>query len=54
MSVGANGNGNSRSSGVRGQNPIAFSFALLVVAALVVLWALRHVFGSVRAEVGTH
>lgn len=33
--------------------PIARSFALVVLAALIVLVVLRHLFGSVRVEVGT-
>jgi hypothetical protein len=32
--------------------PITRSFAGLVLAALVILFALRHLFGSVHAEVG--
>ena len=33
--------------------PIARSFALTVLVALVVLVLLRHLFGSIRVEVGT-
>ena len=33
--------------------PIARSFALVVLFALLVLVALRHLFGSIRVEVGT-
>jgi hypothetical protein len=42
-----------------GNNPpasshkITRSFALIVLLAVIVLWALRHVFGSVRLEAGT-
>lgn len=32
--------------------PITRSFAVLVLAAVVLLFALRHVFGSVRVEGG--
>lgn len=32
--------------------PIARAFALTVLAALVILIVLRHVFGSIRLEVG--
>jgi hypothetical protein len=32
--------------------PVTRSFAMLVLAALVLLFALRHVFGSVRLEGG--
>lgn len=32
--------------------PVTRSFATMVLIALVLLWALRHVFGSVRGEVG--
>jgi len=33
-------------------HPISRSFGIMVLAFLVILWALRHLFGSVRAEVG--
>lgn len=33
-------------------HPISRSFGFMVLAALVILWALRHFFGSIRAEVG--
>ncbi len=33
--------------------PIARSFALVVLAALIILVILRHVFGSVNITVGT-
>jgi len=29
------------------------SIAILVLAALVILWALRHVFGTVSVQAGT-
>ena len=32
--------------------PVTRSFAMLVLAALVLLWALRHIFGSFRVEGG--
>lgn len=32
--------------------PIAYSFAGLVVLALIALFAIRHLFGSIRADVG--
>lgn len=32
--------------------PVTRSFAMLVLAALVLLWALRHIFGSFTAEGG--
>lgn len=34
--------------------PIARSFAMIVLLALVALFALRHLFGSVRIEGGVH
>ena len=34
------------------QYPIARSFALVVLVALLALVVLRHLFGSVRVEVG--
>lgn len=33
--------------------PITRSFALTVLAALIILVVLRHLFGSIRVEVGT-
>jgi len=33
--------------------PIARSFALVLLAAVIALLILRHLFGSVRVEVGT-
>lgn len=33
--------------------PIARSFALVLLGALILLFILRHLFGSVRLEVGT-
>ena len=33
--------------------PISRGFAVTILAALVVLIVLRHLFGSVRVEVGT-
>lgn len=33
-------------------HPISRSLGFLVLVALVILWALRHLFGSIRAEVG--
>lgn len=35
------------------QYPHTRSFAFTVLAALVILFALRHVFGSISASVGT-
>lgn len=35
------------------QLPISRSFAVAVLVALVVLFALRHLFGSIRIEGGT-
>ncbi len=32
--------------------PVTRSFAFLILAALVILFALRHVFGNVRVEGG--
>ena len=47
---------NSRSSSSGGtsawQLPHSRNLALLVLVALVVLWALRHIFGSVKVEGG--
>jgi hypothetical protein len=30
------------------------AFALIILAALLILIALRHLFGSIRVEVGAH
>jgi hypothetical protein len=30
------------------------AFALVVLAALIILVAMRHLFGSIRVEVGAH
>lgn len=47
-------NSNSQSSGSRlSQFPYAVWFAAAVLVALVVLWLLRHFFGSIRVEAGT-
>lgn len=35
------------------QYPVTRSFAFIVLAALVVLFALRHVFGSISVSAGT-
>ena len=32
--------------------PVTRSFAMLVLVAVVLLWALRHIFGSFRVEGG--
>jgi len=36
------------------QLAIPRSLAILVLMALVVLWALRHVFGTISVQAGTH
>lgn len=33
--------------------PIAKGFAFLILAALIALFVLRHLFGSIRIDVGT-
>lgn len=35
------------------QYPVTRSFALTVLAAVVILFALRHVFGSISVSAGT-
>jgi hypothetical protein len=44
---------NAGSTASASANPIARSFALTVLAALIILVVLRHLFGSIRVEVGT-
>jgi len=43
---------NASGSGAAHTYPIARSFALTVLLSLVALFVLRHLFGSVRVEVG--
>lgn len=45
------GQGQGQASGA--SYPIAKGFAFLILAALIGLIVLRHLFGSVRVEVGT-
>lgn len=45
-------NPNAKGSLTIGDHPIAVSLGTTVLAALVLLFALRHLFGSIRVEGG--
>lgn len=53
MSFGMSRDPNAGSTASAAGFPIARSFAVVVLFALIILVVLRHLFGSIRVEVGT-
>ena len=51
MALGQPAKGSKQSGG--GTYPIAKAFAITILVALLALGILRHLFGSIRVEVGT-
>lgn len=45
--------GSAAAAGTLGQYPITTTFAFVVLAALIGLAVLRHLFGSIRLDLGT-
>lgn len=45
--------GNGGDSKAAHQYPVPRTLAMLVIAAVVILWALRHIYGAITVEAGT-
>lgn len=48
-----NQNGGAGPAGYLSKQPTTVAFAMVVLAALLILALLRHLFGSIRVEAGT-
>lgn len=53
MNSGSKGSGSSTGTGRLGQYPVAYSFGLMVLAALILLAVLRHLTGTISIQAGT-